>query len=164
MSSSTQDSVRQRAVPLKLLAKEQTDNPSRRENQISPAPQSTEEAEEKNRTPTWRDVELRQQRQDEEPKEKPIWTDILQTFLAFLALNIGVIFGVFAILSWKVAEQARLEANDGTDTANKLSLLQYCSSNVRFVPQVLIELRTTLLTLALYRTLLAKTPQLFVPV
>jgi hypothetical protein len=63
--------------------------------------------------------------------------DVAQIWLAFLALDIGLIFGVFSALSWQVTERARTEANDSGNVANglslianQLSLLQYCAQSV----------------------------------
>jgi hypothetical protein len=64
----------------------------------------------------------------ENSKSSPM--DLAQLWMTFIALDIGIIFGVFSALSWQATEQSRFEANDGAAVANQLSLLQYCSTNV----------------------------------
>jgi hypothetical protein len=61
--------------------------------------------------------------QVERKRQQPLWTDTWQTGVAVFGASIAIIFGIFSVLQWQVAEQGKAQAN----VANLFALLQYCS-------------------------------------
>ncbi|KAF9885469.1 hypothetical protein FE257_012905 [Aspergillus nanangensis] len=63
--------------------------------------------------------------------QTPLWTDMWQTGIAVLGATLAIVFGIFSVLQWQVAQQE----SDQSNIASILMILQYCSPNPAHIDQ-----------------------------